>query len=260
MSPQDRHREEHALLAFARLQVAKPEKDHLQARKAILVNSDVCHRARRAHRPSKRGLLLQERRLRRDALRTQGQRHAAHLLGNLDFKYGDYLLIPRGMIYTLDFTRQDNRLFIVESHRPMYTPKRYRNWFGQLLEHSALLRARHPPAGRSWRRMMRKAEFTREGEEAGHCCTSSSTPRIPSMWWAGTATTTPMPSASTTSSRSPAACTNRHPCTRPSNGCLRGLQRSAHACTTTTQRPSPRPTTTATSTAMRCSTTWTAIS
>ena len=57
-------------------------------------------------------------------------------LGNLDFKYGDYLLIPRGIIYQIDFDTQDNRLFIVESRRPIYTPKRYRNWFGQHLEHS----------------------------------------------------------------------------------------------------------------------------
>lgn len=58
------------------------------------------------------------------------------ILGNLDFKYGDYLLIPRGIIYKIDFDTEDNRLFIVESRRPIYTPKRYRNWFGQLLEHS----------------------------------------------------------------------------------------------------------------------------
>ena len=57
-------------------------------------------------------------------------------LGNLDFKYGDYLLIPRGTIYKLDFDNEVNRLFIVESRRPIYTPKRYRNYFGQLLEHS----------------------------------------------------------------------------------------------------------------------------
>ena len=57
-------------------------------------------------------------------------------VGNLDFKYGDYLLIPRGIIYKIDFDTEDNRLFIVESRRPIYTPKRYRNWFGQLLEHS----------------------------------------------------------------------------------------------------------------------------
>ncbi len=57
-------------------------------------------------------------------------------MGNLDFRYGDYLVIPRGMIYKLDFDSEDNRLFMVESYRPVYTPKRYRNWVGQLLEHA----------------------------------------------------------------------------------------------------------------------------
>lgn len=57
-------------------------------------------------------------------------------LGNIPFAYGDYLLVPRGVIYQLEFDGQDNRLFIVESNHPIYTPKRYRNWFGQLLEHS----------------------------------------------------------------------------------------------------------------------------
>lgn len=57
-------------------------------------------------------------------------------LGNIDFKYGDYLVIPRGMIYQIKFDSEENRLFVIESRRPIYTPKRYRNWFGQLLEHS----------------------------------------------------------------------------------------------------------------------------
>lgn len=57
-------------------------------------------------------------------------------LGNIDFKYGDYLMVPRGTIYKLEFDDTDNRLFIVESRDPFFTPKRYRNNFGQLLEHS----------------------------------------------------------------------------------------------------------------------------
>ena len=57
-------------------------------------------------------------------------------VGNINFKEGDYLVIPRGMIYTLKFNTQQNRLFVVESYTPVYTPKRYRNHFGQLLEHS----------------------------------------------------------------------------------------------------------------------------
>ncbi len=64
----------------------------------------------------------------RGTLRTQ--------LGNIEFEPGDYLLIPRGIIYQLSFANPDNRLLYVESSSPIYTPKRYRNWFGQLLEHS----------------------------------------------------------------------------------------------------------------------------
>ncbi|MCH8545963.1 MAG: homogentisate 1,2-dioxygenase [Cryomorphaceae bacterium] len=58
------------------------------------------------------------------------------MLGNIPFGYGDYLVIPRGMIYQISFDNQDNRLLITESFSPVLTPKRYRNNFGQLLEHS----------------------------------------------------------------------------------------------------------------------------
>lgn len=58
------------------------------------------------------------------------------LVGNIQFEYGDYLIIPRGMIYQIEFDTSDNRILYAESFHPIYTPKRYRNWFGQLLEHS----------------------------------------------------------------------------------------------------------------------------
>lgn len=60
------------------------------------------------------------------------------LLGSILFSYGDYLVIPRGMIYQIEFdtTAEESRLFYLESHSPIYTPKRYRNHFGQLLEHA----------------------------------------------------------------------------------------------------------------------------
>lgn len=58
------------------------------------------------------------------------------MLGNIKFEAGDYLVIPRGMIYQIHFDTQDNRLLYIESFSPIYTPKRYRNQFGQLLEHS----------------------------------------------------------------------------------------------------------------------------
>lgn len=58
------------------------------------------------------------------------------MLGTIPFEYGDYLIIPRGMIYQIEFEDENNRIFYLETHHPIYTPKRYRNWFGQLLEHS----------------------------------------------------------------------------------------------------------------------------
>lgn len=58
------------------------------------------------------------------------------MLGSIPFSYGDYLMIPRGMIYQISFDSADTRLLYVESHSPIYTPKRYRNHFGQLLEHA----------------------------------------------------------------------------------------------------------------------------
>ncbi len=58
------------------------------------------------------------------------------IFGDIEFEYGDYLVIPRGVIYQLHFNTEQNRLFITESFSPIRPPKRYMNTFGQLLEHS----------------------------------------------------------------------------------------------------------------------------
>lgn len=57
-------------------------------------------------------------------------------VGDIDFEYGDYLVIPRGTIYQLHFNDENNRIMVMESFSPIETPERYRNHFGQLLEHS----------------------------------------------------------------------------------------------------------------------------
>jgi homogentisate 1,2-dioxygenase len=58
------------------------------------------------------------------------------MYGSIDFKYGDYLIIPKGTTYQIDFDTKDNRILFVESASAITTPKRYRNNYGQLLEHS----------------------------------------------------------------------------------------------------------------------------
>lgn len=58
------------------------------------------------------------------------------MYGALNFAYGDYIVIPRGTVYQIDFDTADNKLLYIESFDPIFTPRRYRNDFGQMLEHS----------------------------------------------------------------------------------------------------------------------------
>jgi homogentisate 1,2-dioxygenase len=56
--------------------------------------------------------------------------------GELKFKYGDYLVVPRGIIYQMEFDTEDNKLLIIESHSPVLYPRNYMSKGGQLLEQS----------------------------------------------------------------------------------------------------------------------------
>jgi len=112
-----------------------PAIDYLESRTPILVNSD-CHIVLAAPQQTTSDYFYKNTDADEMIFIHKGSGKLRTQLGNLNFKYGDYLVIPRGMIYKIDFDNTDNRLFIVESFHPIYTPKRYRNWFGQLLEHS----------------------------------------------------------------------------------------------------------------------------
>ena len=110
-------------------------KNYLESRTPILVNKD-CHISLAAPSESMTENFYKNTDADELIFVHKGSGTLKTMLGNLDFSYGDYLLIPRGIIYQIEFNDDDNRLFIVESFHPMYTPKRYRNHFGQLLEHS----------------------------------------------------------------------------------------------------------------------------
>jgi homogentisate 1,2-dioxygenase len=113
----------------------EPQDDFLESRKIVLTNSD-CHIVLAAPRKSTTEYFYKNTDSDEMIFIHKGSGKLRTIYGNLDFSYGDYLIIPRGIIYKIDFDAQDNRLFILESHSPIYTPKQYRNWFGQLLEHS----------------------------------------------------------------------------------------------------------------------------
>ena len=66
----------------------------------------------------------------------EGSGYLQTLYGKIHFEYGDYLVIPRGVIYQMHFNDSNNRLMIIESFSPIKPPKRYLNSMGQFLEHS----------------------------------------------------------------------------------------------------------------------------
>ena len=109
--------------------------DFLESRVTVLMNND-CHIVLAAPKKSLNDYFYKNADCDELIFVHKGSGKLRTLLGNIEFGYGDYLMIPRGMIYQIEFNDENNRLFIVESSSPMYTPKRYRNWFGQLLEHS----------------------------------------------------------------------------------------------------------------------------
>ncbi len=113
----------------------KPTPDFLESRKTVLLNSD-CQIGLAAPTQSLTTYFYKNADADELIFIHKGKGKLRTFLGNINFEYGDYLIIPRGMIYQIEFETSDNRLFYVESFAPYYTPKRYKSSSGQLLEHS----------------------------------------------------------------------------------------------------------------------------
>ncbi len=124
-----------------------PEKDYLESRKPILVNDDV-QISLAAPQSSTDDYFYKNAEADELLFIHRGSGTLRTMYGNIDFQYGDYLNIPRGTIYKIEFDNEDNRLFIVESFcSSLVYPERYRNEFGQLLEHAPYYeRDIRPPA------------------------------------------------------------------------------------------------------------------
>jgi len=112
-----------------------PQDDFLESRVPLLVNNDV-HVGVAAPRQSLSGYFYKNADADELLFIHEGTGTLRTMLGNIRFEYGDYLIIPRGMIYQIDFDNEQNRILWAESFHPIYTPKKYRNWLGQLQEHS----------------------------------------------------------------------------------------------------------------------------
>ena len=113
----------------------KPTADFLESRKPILVNDD-CHIVLAAPQKSMTDYFFKNADSDEVIFIHEGSGKLKTCYGEIVFTYGDYLVIPRGTIYQIEFDTETNRLFIVESHSPIRYPKRYLSKYGQLMEHA----------------------------------------------------------------------------------------------------------------------------
>jgi homogentisate 1,2-dioxygenase len=113
----------------------EPKDDFLESREIVLFNNDL-NIALAAPKKSMESYFYKNADADEVIFIHEGSGKLRTMLGNIPFSYGDYLVVPRGMIYQMEFETEKNRLFIVESFSPIYTPRNYRNKFGQLLEHA----------------------------------------------------------------------------------------------------------------------------
>lgn len=113
----------------------KPGGDYLESRKIVLFNAD-CRMTLAAPEKGTEGYFFKNADSDEVIFVHKGTGKMQSCYGILEFKYGDYIVIPRGTIYQITFDTTDNRLLIIESTAPVTTPDRYRSEYGQLMEHS----------------------------------------------------------------------------------------------------------------------------
>jgi homogentisate 1,2-dioxygenase len=113
----------------------KPGGHFLQSRIPVLVNSD-CHIVLAAPEQGMQDFFYKNTDADEMIFVHEGSGTVHTQYGELPFGYGDYIILPRGTIYQIEFNDIKNRLFIVESFSPLRYPKRYMSKYGQLMEHA----------------------------------------------------------------------------------------------------------------------------
>ncbi len=113
-----------------------PEADYLKSRKVALFNNDVQLTLAAPQNGLSDNVFYKNADTDEVLFIHEGSGKLKTQYGQLPFSYGDYVVIPRGTIYQIEFDTKDNRLFIIESYSPITFPKRYLSKYGQLLENS----------------------------------------------------------------------------------------------------------------------------
>jgi homogentisate 1,2-dioxygenase len=113
---------------------AKPEGDPVSGRKVLMFNNDVSLGICNPNKPMDYFYKNGE----GDELVFVhfGNGRIESQYGILEFHEGDYIIIPRGVIHKIILNSDKTKLLVIESRSPIYTPKRYKNSYGQHLEHS----------------------------------------------------------------------------------------------------------------------------
>lgn len=113
----------------------KPEDDYIKSRIPVLLNHDV-QISLAAPAKSFSDYFYKNADADEVLFIHEGSGVLKTIYGSIDFGYGDYVVVPRGTIYQLEFATGKNRLFIVESFTAIEFPRRYRNEYGQFEEHA----------------------------------------------------------------------------------------------------------------------------
>jgi homogentisate 1,2-dioxygenase len=121
-------------LSFTTMEVP-PEPDYLDSRKVFFFNDDL-HIGMMCPEKSMEEYFFKNADADELLFVHKGSGCCKTMYGSIDFSYGDYIVIPRGTVYKLEFDTSYNKILFIESASPVRTPKRYRNEFGQHLEHS----------------------------------------------------------------------------------------------------------------------------
>ncbi len=114
---------------------ATPEDDYIKSRKVLFVNDDM-HIGIAAPRKSVTDYFFKNADADEMIFIHKGSGKLRTMYGKIDFEYGDYLIIPRGTTYQMEFDTEENKLLFIESFSAIETPSKYRNQYGQFLEHS----------------------------------------------------------------------------------------------------------------------------
>ena len=129
-----------------RTKTAKPAGDPISGRRPLMFNDDV---TLAVVRPAEQldGYFYKNGEADELFFIHEGSGRFETMYGALPYAEGDYVVIPHGTIYRVVMESTPQRWLLIESRGRIETPRRYRNEYGQLLEHAPFCeRDMHPPA------------------------------------------------------------------------------------------------------------------